>query len=93
MSLRVGRGSEYNIDIDQPLSAHDRQYLADRDTRYRDILRTGEVSAEGQVPESYEDWTVAQLQDELAARELPTGGRKGELVNRLAENDQANPAA
>lgn len=41
----------------------------------------------------YEDRTVAQLQDELAARGLPTSGLKAELVDRLREDDQLHAQA
>jgi hypothetical protein len=89
MSLRVGRGPEYDIDLDGPLSEQDRQYLADRDPVYRDILGTSELpAAEGPLPDTYEEWTVPQLQNELAARELPTRANKPELIARLAESDR-----
>ena len=40
----------------------------------------------------YEAMTVAQLQDELAARGLPTSGLKAELVQRLQDDDAAKAA-
>jgi hypothetical protein len=42
--------------------------------------------------ESYESWTVAELRDELTARDLPTSGLKDELVARLEEDDAAPEA-
>jgi SAP domain len=92
MSLRVGSGPLYDINLDEPLSEEHRVYLADRDPLYRDVLGTSAPTERpAELPDSYEEWTVPQLQDELAARELPTGGRKAELVDRLAENDERNP--
>lgn len=44
--------------------------------------------AEGHSPEdSYEVWTVAELKEELKARDLAVGGRHDELVARLEEDD------
>jgi hypothetical protein len=37
---------------------------------------------------SYQDQTKADLQEELRRRELPVSGSKGELVERLDEDDQ-----
>jgi hypothetical protein len=37
--------------------------------------------------EDYNTWTVAELRDELAKRELPTSGNKADLVAALEEND------
>jgi len=41
----------------------------------------------------YGTWTVAQLQDELTARGLPTDGLKADLVQRLTDDDAAKAAA
>lgn len=38
-------------------------------------------------PSQYEDLTVAQLKDELERRDLPTTGKKPELVARLDADD------
>jgi hypothetical protein len=54
MSKTVGHGSQYAIDLDEPLSAEDRQYLQDRDPTYRDALR-GEPTGGEEVP-PYEQW-------------------------------------
>jgi len=50
----------------------------------------GEPAVQGS---DYEAMTVAQLQDELAARGLPTSGLKAELVQRLVDDDAAKAAA
>jgi hypothetical protein len=86
MSKTVGHGEQFAINLDEPLSQQDRQYLQDRDPKFRDILG-GTPAAEEQLPDTYDEWTVPQLQDELAARDLPTSGRKQELIDRLAESD------
>jgi hypothetical protein len=39
--------------------------------------------------ETYEDWTVAELQELLRSRELPVSGSKPELVERLSAADKA----
>lgn len=39
--------------------------------------------------ETYESWTVAELREELTARNLHTSGNKEELVARLEEDDTA----
>lgn len=41
--------------------------------------------------DGYDEKTVAELQDELRARDLPVSGSKDELIDRLREND--NPPA
>jgi SAP domain len=42
--------------------------------------------------DSYESMTVAELREELAARDLHTSGNKDELIARLEENDAAEEA-
>lgn len=37
--------------------------------------------------DSYENWTVEELKNELRRRELSTSGAKADLVSRLEEND------
>lgn len=36
----------------------------------------------------YDEWTNQELRDELISRSLATGGKKGELVARLEEDDE-----
>lgn len=45
---------------------------------------------ESEPTDNYDDATVPQLRDELASpeRDLPTTGTKGELIERLRENDR-----
>lgn len=40
--------------------------------------------------DSYAKWTVEQLKEELTARELPTDGKKAELIARLEADDAEN---
>lgn len=41
--------------------------------------------------DGYDEKTVAELQDELRARDLPVSGNKDELVDRLREDDAKTP--
>lgn len=47
---------------------------------------TPQVVAE-EVDEPYEKWTVEDLREELKNRQLPQGGNKSELVERLEMDD------
>lgn len=40
----------------------------------------------------YPDWSVQELRDELAGRELSTTGKKMELIARLEEDDAETEA-
>lgn len=40
--------------------------------------------------DSYASWTVAQLDEELTARNLDTDGKKADKVARLEADDEAN---
>ncbi|MFJ8784965.1 SAP domain-containing protein [Streptomyces sp. NPDC102476] len=42
---------------------------------------------------AYEDWTVEQLKEELAARNLAKSGKRDDLVQRLRDDDAARAAA
>ena len=46
------------------------------------------AGASDQGHDKYGDWTKADLQDELARRELPKTGNVEELRTRLVEDDQ-----
>lgn len=45
-------------------------------------------TAEQTSEPNYETWTVAQLREVLAERELPTSGTKAELIARLRTHDE-----
>jgi SAP domain len=47
------------------------------------------VEAEDSSDEGYEGMTKAELEDELASRDLPKSGTKAELIARLTEDDAA----
>lgn len=52
---------------------------------------TSDVEDEdGEDGESYADWTVPQLDAELAKRKLAKGGTKDDKVRRLEEDDETN---
>lgn len=44
------------------------------------------------VEESYEDWTVEQLKEELGKRDLAKSGKRDDLVARLRKDDTAQVA-
>lgn len=53
------------------------------------VTNQPEDVAEVQEDDSYDDWTVAELKEELKARDLAVGGTKRELVARLEADDEA----
>lgn len=50
-------------------------------------LAAEEGQADGEAAAIYGGWTVEQLRDELRDRDLATGGRKADLVERLLADD------
>jgi len=50
-----------------------------------------EGTAADDAERPYEEWTNEELSAELEARELPHSGNKAELVERLQEDDAAEP--
>ena len=70
------------IDYDN-LSADDRQYLADRPWLPQP---DDEIIDE----DSYEANTVAELKQLCEERDLETGGKKQDLIDRLVEWDEEN---
>jgi hypothetical protein len=88
------------IDMTKPLSDDDRAYLlargydeqvASHDARFEnsDHLQVPvelEVDDEDELP-PYEEMSLADLQKECRARELPVGGNKAEVIKRLEEHD------
>lgn len=60
------------------------------DLKKKTCTRADGSSAESDEGEeiSYEDYTVAELKEELKERELSTEGNKAELVARLEEDDE-----
>lgn len=90
------------IDLTQPLSAEDREWLEQRG-KYGDLRIANEYNAptaedtaeDGEVSDSgsaYDGWTKAQLQYELSVRDLSTTGTKADLVERLLASDAEAPA-
>lgn len=76
------------------LEEHDR-YWADKnvsDEEIREGVRRQPESVED-ADDDYEEWTVAELREELGNRDLGAQGNKAELVNRLRMNDRENAAA
>jgi len=53
----------------------------------RDLGLLEDAGVEEEEVESYSDWTVDQLREELGFRDLPLSGTKKELVARLEESD------
>lgn len=96
------------VDTSKPLSKSDREYLLARGYEDQvaaiDARTDAEASDELEVEpdlevdddlQPYEEMTLAQLQDECRARELPVGGTKPQLIKRLEDDDklraQQNP--
>jgi SAP domain len=85
------------IDITQPLSDEDRQYLVDRHhvvalERNAAFVAGASVAGDEREEEKededgpdLEDMTVQQLQEVLRKRDLPVSGTKDELLARLLE--------
>ena len=46
-------------------------------------MRVNDEEEEILTKESVKSWTVAELKEELVARDLPVAGRKADLVKRL----------
>lgn len=83
------------IKMDGPLSEEDRRYLLERGredqvTRMDEMYGNGEETEEAGMAseETYEDWTVPQLQAELERRDLDPKGKKQELIDRLEADDE-----
>lgn len=80
-----------NVPMDKPLSDSDRDYLLSRGME----ARVAQLDERFGAPEpdddgfdtNYEEWTVAELEDELRRRKLSTSGKKPDLVNRLQASD------
>jgi hypothetical protein len=49
----------------------------------------GEETPAETPAQAYEDWTVEQLKEELAARNLAKSGKRDDLVQRLRDDDTA----
>lgn len=89
-----------NIDLTQPLSDEDREWLEQRgkigDLRIADELAGAAVDPDeegGEDSETYGNWTKAQLMYEANNRDLSQAGTKADLVARLEEDDAARAAA
>jgi hypothetical protein len=89
------------VDPNKPLSDEDRAYLYargyDDQVARMDAEADRQESGEVTVPTelvvdddlpAYEDMSLADLQDECRARELPISGTKPQLIKRLEENDR-----
>lgn len=99
-----------DIDFSKPLNADDAQYVQERQWLIRDALNAGlevtyadadetdteEGSDTEEVVETYNDWTVQQLTDEIEARNAqldedsqiePAGKKKADLVAALEADD------
>lgn len=90
-------GGPSNADVDPGQPGH----VETDDDRHGDPVEDGQTATlEGdpgdtQAPEAvdYNTFTAEELRAELKERKLPTSGTKPELVDRLAENDDAKQQA
>jgi hypothetical protein len=85
MSKSVGYGEQFAINLDEPLSKADRQYLADRDPRYRDVLggttSPQDVGVQGSEPSLSTGTATATVTETPPYEEW----HNNELQNELAE--------
>lgn len=76
----------YRLDPnDSRFSEEDRRYTgqAESEARAAQVVEDDETSWEDAAGEDIEEMNVAELRDALEQRDLPTGGNKAELVERL----------
>jgi hypothetical protein len=73
------------VPMDQPLSDEDREYLHARGQHQTVEMLDERFPADDAEEEGddYDEWTVDELKSALAERQLPTTGKKPELVERL----------
>ena len=65
------------------------KYPVEKVEYWASIASGSEFGEEPEEDVEYGDLTVPELQDRLRARDLPTGGNKQELVDRLEESEKA----
>jgi hypothetical protein len=102
-SIEKGKTVGHFVDMQAPLSDDDYSYLVERGMKYQAdavVAAYGRTSDEpapvddtDEVPE-YSKWTVAQLQEELAAREIEfdAKAKKADLAALLDANDAEEAA-
>lgn len=67
----------------EPEPVNETDEAAGEDVSTEDSSPASGTSAE----QDYEDWTVDQLKEELAKRDLPRSGKRDDLVQRLRDDD------
>jgi len=86
------------IDLDEPLSDNDRQFLEERQGMpmppgVRQAIEDYDAAEdydEDEEPDEYDGMTNEELRTELKNRGLSTSGSKSQMISRLEENDAAN---
>ena len=51
------------------------------------IAPSTDGDGQSEIVKPYDEWTVAELQEECRNRELPVSGRKDDLIQRLEDDD------
>jgi hypothetical protein len=68
--------------------------LSDGSDEVEGFVDVTEIAGHDKEPEveadNYDEWTNAQLAEELEKRDLAHSGNKAELIERLRENDSAD---
>jgi hypothetical protein len=78
-----------------PRVGSDNEMRVNPETQRPETVGTGQSASEvdpDNMPDDYNDWKVADLRAELKDRQLPADGNKDELIARLMEDNEENPA-
>lgn len=77
-------------ELSEPLTEEDKVWMRSRNMEIPEEAEAEDESADDELPDDYNDWTIPQLKAELARpeRKLPVSGTKDELIARLVEDDE-----
>ena len=80
MSLTVGYGPQYGIDLDQPLSAEELSYLQARDPQYRAVLE--ELGHREPLPDDGSVGASEGYQQAVFAQQVPVAPPLSNMTTR-----------
>ncbi|MFG2269132.1 SAP domain-containing protein [Streptomyces chartreusis] len=91
MGIHAGVPVETEEDTMPKITRHGgASFPPDEETAAAEVDGAGAAEPETtDVTPGYEDMTVEQLKEQLAARDLPKSGKRDELVQRLRDDDAA----